>query len=110
MWTSVAEMAAAIADALEQGRWAPDDSGEHDLEPSVTNGALRWEPTDEWETLGRDPSLAGATPALDPVALRAEFILRGGKRRTDAEMAEQLGVPLSTITDLRRQIESERPW
>jgi hypothetical protein len=109
LWTSVAQMAAAIADALEQGRWTPDDSGEYDLEPTVTDGVLRWEHTDEWEILQR-PSQTGAKPALDPVALRAEFILHGGKRRPDVEMAELLGVPPSTIADLRRQIEAERPW
>lgn len=108
LWDGVAQMAAAIADALEQGRWSPDDSGEHDLEPTVTDGALRWEHPGGWETLRRQR--IETSPTLDPDALRAEFILHGGKRRSDAEMADRLGVSSSTVAELRRQIEAERPW
>jgi cell wall assembly regulator SMI1 len=108
LWDSVAQMAAAIADALEQGLWSPDHSGEHDLEPTVTDGALRWEHADGGETLRRQR--IETSPALDPDALRAEFILHGGKHRSDAEMAERLGVSPSTVAELRRQIEAERPW
>jgi cell wall assembly regulator SMI1 len=53
-WASVRAMATSIADALEGGLWAPDDTGERDMEPTVTDGAMEWTDADEWETLGGD--------------------------------------------------------
>ena len=51
IWPGVARMAEDIAAALECGLWAPDDTGEGDLEPAVVDGMLRWEDADTWETL-----------------------------------------------------------
>jgi cell wall assembly regulator SMI1 len=53
-WTSVAHMAQTLADALETGRWAPDDTGEQDKVPTVTDGVLDWEDADDEETLTSD--------------------------------------------------------
>lgn len=105
-WTSVAHMARTLADALEAGRW---DSGGADMIPAVTNQVLRWEKPDYEKTLVWAPGDVPAAP-VDPAVLRAEFLLNGGKRRSDTEMALRLGVPVSTIAALRRQIDAERPW
>jgi cell wall assembly regulator SMI1 len=53
-WASVADMAQNLADALETGRWAPDDSGEQDMVPAVVDGVLDWEDADDEETLTSD--------------------------------------------------------
>jgi cell wall assembly regulator SMI1 len=53
-WSGVARMAGEIADALEDGLWVPDDTGERDLKPVVHDGVLGWEDADSWETLHWD--------------------------------------------------------
>lgn len=60
IWPGVAEMAEAIIEALDVGLWAPDDTGELDMEPLVEDGVLRWEDADNWETIPRSGS---PTPA-----------------------------------------------
>ncbi len=102
-WTSVAHMAQSIADALEAGRWAPDDSGEHDMEPTVIDGSLHWEDAEDEETIE-----ASAGPSARDLSELRNLILLYGRQRPDAEIAERLGVPISTVTDLKRQIEAER--
>jgi cell wall assembly regulator SMI1 len=57
LWPGVARMAEDIAGALDGGRWAPDETGERDMEPAVVDGMLRWEDTDTWETTrGSEPN------------------------------------------------------
>ena len=108
-WTSVSHLARTLADALKAGRWTPNESGRSDKIPVVTDGILRWEDPDYEEALTWADGDVPAAP-INPVALRNEFLLNGGKRRSDTEMALRLGVPVSAIAAIRRQIDAERRW
>lgn len=108
-WIGVSHLARTVADALENGRWAPDGRKQNDQIPVISNGVLHWEDPADDEILTWGDGDVPAAP-INPDALRNEFLLNGGKRRTDTEMALRLGVPVSAIAAIRRQIEAERHW
>ena len=83
-WASVAHMAETLADALETGRWAPDNSGENDLAPTVIDGVLHW--VDPDETLSVDPASGEVWHGSEDLAAKVFMLyaqdLRFRDRRT----------------------------
>jgi len=97
-WTSVAHMAQTLADALEAGRWAPDDSGEEDKVPTVIDGVLNWEDAEDEETLSWDPTPDDVRPRDD---LPTRVMLLYAQGHPDATIAARLGIPIDRVNELR---------
>ena len=98
-WTSVAQMAQTLADALEAGRWAPDDTGEQDKVPVVTDGVLVWEDPDDWETLDLNADPDDARPSSNDLATKVFMLF--AQDYSDGEIAERLGLSVERTTELR---------
>jgi cell wall assembly regulator SMI1 len=99
-WTSVGQMAQTLAEALEAGRWAPDDTGEQDKVPVVTDGVLEWEDPDDWETLSWTPDPDGVQPSSSD-DLAAKVFMLYAQDYSDAEIAERLGISVEQAAQLR---------
>lgn len=97
-WSNVAHMAESLADALAAGRWALDHSGEQDMVPTITDGALTWEDADDEETLSSD-STAGDV-SRRPQETGTQVFMLYAQDYTDAEIAERLGISVDRVAQL----------
>lgn len=98
LWPNLTTLVEQVANALRTKRWRGADG--NDLIPIVENGRLRWEDSDEWETLSWNPTLEDLAPK-DPLPTRV--MLLSGSGLSDREIASRLGIGIERVAELREE-------